>query len=545
MKRSVHITLIILLFCLAHTTMWAQNIKKQVVVSFANDENPIRAIGEAEDFAASNQVTIRDLDKLSCIPFTYLWELSGSSGGVIATVDFIKRRPHGCSDNDENGTGSSPTAPTAVAPPPCAISQDSLNAYSSCESRGERDVLMSVIDDGIGDVFGSTQQRINYKTFFQPYLWSNPNARGSVGYSFLNNNPSPIAGNAQHGSAVTFRIVDMLRKARVSNVKIMILQTHNPETHLGTVWNVCRALDFSYCNNVNIVNLSLAGVLGNANPERVEEVGTSALEIVIKYMGTNKNILIVAASGNDRADVTRPRTDNKRYCTASYQLPNLLEVAANARCSDTLWGRSNRGAPNVHLSAPGENVYCAVPITVNPSGIMQVTGTSLAAPHVAAAAAILGVNRPTAEFKYLSIAKSLTNAVTSVRNLTGLVSSGGRLNTCQALKYFWQNYPNGFAAQIPQNTEGGGNNQIGVSALTIAPNPVLSNVAISLASEQDAEAELTVKDVLGRVQIQQKWGVFSGQNTLSLDASNFVKGVYFVHIQINKQFFVQKMIKND
>ena len=544
MKRSVHITLIILLFCLAHTTTWAQIIRKQVVVSFANAENPIEKVAMARSFAASNRLTISDLDKLSCIPYTFLWELTGTLGDIIATVDYIKGRPHGCSDNDENGTGSSPTAPTA-APPPCAISQDSLNAYSSCESRGGRGVLMSVIDDGIGDVFGSTQQRINYKTFFQPYLWSNPTAAGSVGYSFLNNNPSPIAGNAQHGSAVTFRIVDMLRKARVSNVKIMILQTHNPETHLGTVWNVCRALDFSYCNNVNIVNLSLAGVLGNTNPERMEEAGTSALEVIIQYMGTTKNILIVAAAGNDGANVTLPRLDNKRYCTASYQLPNLIEVAANARCSDTLWGRSNRGAPNVHLSAPGQSVYCAVPVTVNPSGIAALTGTSLAAPHVAAAAAILGVNRLTSEFKYLPIAKSLSSAVTPVRNLAGVVSSGGRLNTCQALKFFWQNYPAGFAAQIPQNTEGSPNPQIGASALTIAPNPVLSNVAITLTSEQDTEAELTVKNVLGRVQVQQKWGVFSGQNTLSLDASNFVKGVYFVHIQINKQFFVQKMIKND
>ena len=121
------------------------------------------------------------------------------------------------------------------------------------------------------------------------------------------------------------------------------------------------------------------------------------------------------------------------------------------------------------------------------------------------------------------------------------MSSSGRLNTCLALEYF-RSRPNiAFAPTTPPNTEG----SFGASALTIAPNPVLSNVAITLVSEQDAEAELTVKDVLGRVQIQQKWGVFSGQNTVSIDASNFVKGVYFVHVQINKQSFVQKMIKND
>ena len=541
MKKSANTTLIILLFSFVHTTTWAQIIKKQVVISFANARSPIEEVAAVRSFAASKKLTIRDLDKLNCIPYTYLWELSGASSGIIATVDYIKGRPHGCSDNSDTDPRPVLTTPAALASPSCIVSKDSLNAYSSCDSRGDRGVLMAVIDDGIGSKFGTLSTPINYTTFFQPYLWSNPASVGSVGYSFLNNNASPVDANAKHGSAVTFRIVDMLRKANVSNVKIMILQTHDPVTGLGSVWNVCRALDFAYCNNVNIVNLSLAGLLGNINPAIIEPPGTSVLEMIIQYMGTNKNVLVVAAAGNDGATVTVPRTDNKRYCTASYQLSNLVEVAANARCSDDLWQMSNRGAPNVHLSAPGENVSCAVPVTVNASGVMQLTGTSLAAPHVAAAAAILGVNRSTTNFSYQPVVNALINGVTPIPNLRGLVSSGGRLNTCLALEYF-RSRPNiAFAPATPPNTEG----SFGTNALTIAPNPVLSNMAITLASEQDAAAELTIKDMLGRVQVQQKWGVFNGQNTVSIDVSNFVKGIYFVQVQINKQFFVQKIIKND
>jgi subtilisin family serine protease len=545
MKNIIILTLILSFFGYPNTAIFAQQSAQteQIIVSFSNMSSPnsaLQAIADAKDFAHRHNVTIVELDRLKCIPNTFLWSLTGNLDDIIETTEDIKRRPRGASNNSINRGNPDFSSPPINNPtPPCDVSNDSLDAYNSCSSSADKPVLIAVLDDGLGNTFGTNRQPIDHKRFFQPYLWSNPRG-GSVGQSFINDSGSPLDDNARHGSAVTSRIVDMLRKADVKNVKIMMLQTHNPLTHQGSLWNVCRALDFAYCHNANIVNMSLSGLLSNLSGNH-EEAGTSALEVIIAYMGKNKSILVVAAAGNDGEDVSIERPDNRRYCTASYQIANLLEVAANARCSDALWEMSNKGQKNVHLTAPGDNVYCAVPVTDdNPSGIDQLTGTSLAAPHVAAAAAILASNRPTTAFNYAPIFKSIVLSVTSSPALFDAVISSGRLNTCNALTYFLRNFTQGIAAP-PSNTEG--SLSTAVNALVIAPNPTTSTFSIHFNAEKTTPSELVIRDMLGRVLVQQNWATSKGQNDLSVDASAFNKGIYFINIQAGGKLLVQKIIK--
>jgi hypothetical protein len=569
MKKNIIVVLFTITLCFYGTPLFSQ-ATKEVVVSFANSQTPFNLTTFQAYVYDRYRVKITVAGQLECIPNTYLLTLTGTLDGIIATVDYIGTRPNGGSQNGNTGSHDLSNATFIPPPPPsCKNSQDSINAYSTCRSNSRTPVLMAVIDDGIGKTFVNNEciitranpscSTVNGSTFFQPYIWTNP-TNGAIGYNFVNNTTDPTNVNARHGSAVTYRIVDMLRKAGVDNVRIMILQALQPSatpktvSSTGSVWNVCRALDFAYCKNANIINMSIGGLLGkiNANPERLETAGTSVFEVVFEYMRKTKGTLIVAAAGNDGVDVTIPRPDGLRYCTASYQLPNLLEVAANARCSDNLAYFSNNGAPNVHLSAPGETVYCAVPTTVNTRGIDTLSGTSLAAPHVAAAAAILATNRPpNVVFNYEPIVKSIISGVNipitvkagvKVPALQGLVSSKGRLNTCQALEIFMSNYPVIRMVAPASNTEGG--TKTAINGLTIAPNPVNSDFTVLLNSTQDAQTELIIKDVLGRTLIQQDWSIYSGENTLSIDASKLNKGIYFINMRIGEQNLTQKMIKN-
>jgi subtilisin family serine protease len=259
-------------------------------------------------------------------------------------------------------------------------------------------------------------------------------------------------------------------------------------------------------------------------------------------MGRTKNVLVVAAAGNDGEDVSIPRPDNRRFCTASYQIANLMEVAANAHCSDALLETSNKGHKNVHLTAPGDKVYCAVPLTPdNPRGIDLLSGTSLAAPHVAAAAAILASNRQTTSFDYAPIFGSIVASVTNVPALYDAVISSGRLNTCNALTYFMRHFAQGTVAP-PSNTEGPLSTAI--NALVIAPNPTTSTFNIRFNAEKESNSELIIQDMLGRVLLQQNWYIYTGQNDLSVDASAFNKGIYFINIQTVGKNMIQKLIKN-
>ena len=139
--------------------------------------------------------------------------------------------------------------------------------------------------------------------------------------------------------------------------------------------------------------------------------------------------LFVAAAGNDGRD-----TDLHPMYPADYDLDNIISVAASDK-TDTLASFSNYGALTVDLAAPGVNVLSTMPTykvflnayTTETYGILS--GTSMATPHVAGAAALLWARAP--QLRYDEVRARLLAGTDPVEALAGV--SGGRLNVATAL----------------------------------------------------------------------------------------------------------------
>lgn len=141
---------------------------------------------------------------------------------------------------------------------------------------------------------------------------------------------------------------------------------------------------------------------------------------VVDYATINKNALVVGASGNSNNEAP--------FFPASYN--NVLSVTGTNN-TDTKWVNSSYGA-FVDMSAPGEGIYS----TIFDNNYSFSSGTSFAAPIVAAAAAILRTQF--AFYSPMQIAEQLRMTSDDIYSVPGNASyinklGKGRLNLFRAL----------------------------------------------------------------------------------------------------------------
>nr|WP_051223010.1 S8 family peptidase [Conexibacter woesei] len=136
----------------------------------------------------------------------------------------------------------------------------------------------------------------------------------------------------------------------------------------------------------------------------------------------DRGILLVVAAGNDGKDL-----DADPSYPASYGFDNIISVAATT-ADDTLASFSNFDARKVDLAAPGDGILSTYPT----DRYKTLSGTSMAAPFVTAAAAMLRAKDPDASYR--TIRSRLLSSVDRLPALNGKVASGGRLDLDRALQ---------------------------------------------------------------------------------------------------------------
>ncbi|MBM82723.1 MAG: hypothetical protein CMJ78_19340 [Planctomycetaceae bacterium] len=149
-------------------------------------------------------------------------------------------------------------------------------------------------------------------------------------------------------------------------VKIMALKFLKAD-RTGTMADAIKCVYYAIDHGAKVLNNSYGG-----------GAGTYEMQEAIEY-AKRKNVLFIAAAGNNRSNI-----DVHPTYPASYRVENVIAVAA-LRERDNIWGGSNFGRNSVHIAAPGVSIWSTFPN----GKYGRDTGTSMAAPHVAGAAALI------------------------------------------------------------------------------------------------------------------------------------------------------------
>jgi subtilisin family serine protease len=184
----------------------------------------------------------------------------------------------------------------------------------------------------------------------------------------------------------------------------------------GSVSDAVECIDYSRVHGARIVNASWGG--NSSTP-----FYSMALYDAIDSL-RQAGIIFVAAAGNFHLD----NDSTNAFYPASFNLDNIISVAATTR-EDRMADFSNYGANSVDLGAPGYVVLSCWSSSDNAYDYDN--GTSMAAPHVAAACALAWTRFPNES--YQQIIQRVLNGTDPIPDLANKCRTGGRLNLRKVL----------------------------------------------------------------------------------------------------------------
>jgi subtilisin family serine protease len=254
------------------------------------------------------------------------------------------------------------------------------------------------------------------------------------GFNFVNNNGTTFSGSASEDHAthvagiagavgnngvgvagVNWSVGLMSLKFLDQNGFGDTLDAIDAIQYATAMRNLWESTNHAKGANIRVLNASFGGGLFSQNfLDAINQANAAG-------------ILFVAASGNVDNGTTEPNNDLVPHFPSSFDAPNIIAVAA-PNSVDGLTSFSHFGATSVDVGAPGNGILSTTPANT----YSFFSGTSMASPQVAGAAALIWAQNPNLTVQQVkSILLTNGNAVSGLADKT---LSGRRINVGNSMQ---------------------------------------------------------------------------------------------------------------
>lgn len=202
----------------------------------------------------------------------------------------------------------------------------------------------------------------------------------------------------------------------IPSIHLMPVKTVGGQEQSGSIENLLKGIKYAEENGADICNISLGFEKWNDD--------------VYQTM-RDSNMLFVVVAGNGGGDTYGRGVclDDVKEYPACFELENVI-VVANLKCDGKLHYSSNYSTSYVDIATPGTQINST---STHKSGYEVMTGTSMAAPMVSAAAAL--VYSEHTDWSLIQVKQAILSSVYKLDSLEDKVRTGGILDVAAAMEY--------------------------------------------------------------------------------------------------------------